>query len=447
VSALRTVWSWLDVMHDGHFVYEATLPQKSAPPKLFGVPVQHKNGVRWVEVPIPVAPPASGFPRTADEISEAVARRDGRRPQKRGGGHDKTMVKPLAGLGVWDGVDPASGEPAQFRLMSDRADYYTFRMRAPQAAGWKNRDGQVLAHLSAEVVHRRLAAAVKAALSSDVGVVRLPSLQVMEAPPEEGPTADMLRSQADRFRRLASAARSLAVEAVSNDDKEAATEYERTARSHSELAKKLDDQADAVGKEEDPQTAEMSAEVWDLAHVTELLSRGVVSLPRRVNSALRDLIGSSLRVEVDGFLLATLTFTLRLPTESGVVEVGPVSFRVPNSRQLAGGARNATREARSEAFTELYCQGWSIEQLAAEFDADFNGMRARISRWVGDRIPRLSKRKMFVRKASLDCRRALWAHWTGGEVPADLDPGVAAQYVHQFSDPSADWGPLGRPAG
>lgn len=458
-TAVRQLWKHIDLFETGKYIYEARIPVSEE--KVRADVAEHavKIGMeaivsveldfhhemlpdgRWVD------PAVIRLCREKRERLEKAA------PQGRAASADGER-KPLAGLAEW--IDGKT----QYKLSARHSSFYLLTARdaslsttkRDKRAGWTEDGHEVVAKISPADLHQTLGEAIVDNLDS-LGVEYNRTITthtvVGSDPTEIIAAAEHQLALARRKAKRAAVEYAAAVENYEEHETEAnyatmrealaaKAEAEQTVR---DAEKRLAD-VDAAAQSDDPITVEVEVEVDDLSRALAALIQTEDRAPAGLNLALRNcLVNLRLTPTEDGTEV-DVSCCVRVGTDEGPIEVGPIVCRVKNRQRVAHKTR------RTNLLALMLRDGKSIEEAAhAGGYSDTRIARRRVLAELESTGLITSK---GLRSAILDCpiidaRRVVWAEieakrtGTPFQLPKGVNRAYASHIRATYIDNEQNW--------
>jgi len=389
-------------------------------------------------------------------IQVAIERRITTKPVNAliGGAASSKPRKPLMSINEWE--DAAW----QWTLGGSKRDaYHLLRRPLDQAKradgrrlGWapfEKHNEAIAAAIDASTLHQALAEATIDALETS-GVewrrttIRRKAQQLETITPAQLEDAKQRLSDAEQGSRIAGYTYARAVELAVKDDTAANRAGVDLALSDRNVAnQELADARDAlVAVQGDydtqgPITGEVELEVGNIALILAELLETENTGPANLAKALRGLLVGLTASVSDDQLNVTVETSLRVETDEGIVILGPISLRVPNTQR-------AMKTQRGDILFEVSMRdGLTVEQAAEHVGyTDLTFVRRRLHERLVETGLLASK---GLRAALIDCpipevRQVLWAELQAREngkafrAPEGIDPAWAAHVRSVYLD-------------
>ncbi|KMM46553.1 hypothetical protein CWIS_04425 [Cellulomonas sp. A375-1] len=431
-SAVRRLWQHLPTYLDGTYVYHhrntiAGLREMAGQ----RVHREHIDDLGEFRFTLRFPVPEGGW-HDEELIRTAIAKRLTPRPKS--SGTPSSDVKPLLRLGhrLADG--------REWRLLADDRDYILRARpidtsgRGPVVRGFGTYEGELLARVKADELHREVARMLRAVVGGTPVATTCPGPVIGDQHRADlHARADALEAQAATARRLAAAPENAAD----------SVDYQADARALASRARSLRQQAAGPDADDRLDTPGLTADTTQILAAAELLDRITAQAPVAVAVAVRTVISTLIIDATPGDPLARVTLEALVRTNRGHITVGPVHGIVHNSAGSRGRLRAATPETRALLLDRL---------LAGADDTD------RLRETLG-RTARNERRHQMAaltgllgsdaaRGVLLDCpipavSRIVLANLsatTNGETPSarDDDP-WAAEIISTYCDPAWSW--------
>jgi hypothetical protein len=444
-TAVRQLWKHLDLFETGKYLYEARIPVSEE--KVRADVAEHAVKIGMdaiVSVELDFHHELLPEGRWADPAVIRLCREKRERmeqaaPQGRaasGAGERK----PLSGLAEWIEGD------TQYMLSARNSTYYVLKARDAKRAttkrgkraGWTEDDKDAVAKILPADLHRALGEAIIDTLDrTGVEYNRTMTTHTVIGTDPSQVLAAAEHQLALARRKAKRAAVEYAVAVENYEDRETDANY---ATMREALAAKADAEQvvrdaekrladiDAAAQSDEPITVEVEVEVDDIARALAALIQTEDRAPAGLNLALRNsLLNLRLTVDDDGTGIE-VSCSVRVGTDEGPVDVGPITCRVENRQ------RAAHRTRRSNLLALVLRDGKSIEEAAADGGyADARAARRRILAELEETGLITSKglRSAIIDCPVLDARRVVWAEIEAQRSgkPFALPKGVKAEYA------------------